>query len=143
MEAGASTASVRTASFLPGCDPILCRKEGLLLMTTLGRTCLGVVVGLLLLAGILPGCVSSSATFVAKAQGYAVTRGQCVKVVNLHSQEITPLKDGVALKIDKPGCKVTLQFDGDKTQVLELAAGSILVHGKDGAYVLEPHATSD
>jgi hypothetical protein len=112
-------------------------------MTRVGRTLLGVVVGPLLLAGFLPGCVSSSATFVAKAQGYAVTRGQCIKVVNLHSEEITPLKDGVALKIDRPGCKVTLQFDGDKTQVLELAMGSILVHGKDGAYVLEPHTDND
>ena len=112
-------------------------------MTSLGRTRLGVVVGLLLLAGLLPGCVSSSASFVAKAQGYAVTRGQCIEVANLHSEEITPLKDGVALKINEPGCMVTLQFDGDNTQVLKLPVGSILVHGKDGAYVLEPHAESD
>jgi hypothetical protein len=112
-------------------------------MTSLGHTPLGVVVGLLLLAGLLAGCVSSSASFVAEAQGYAVTRGQCIEVVNLHSEEITPLKDGVALKINKPGCRVTLQFDGDNTQVLELPVGSILVHGTDGACVLEPHAETE
>ena len=112
-------------------------------MTSLGRTRLGVVVGLLLLAGLLPGCVSSSASFVAEAEGYAVTRGQCIEVVNLHSKEITPLKDGVALKINEPGCMVTLQFDGDDTQVLKLPVGSILVHGQDGASVLEPHTEND
>lgn len=112
-------------------------------MTGLGRARLGLGVGLVLLAGLLPGCISSSASFVAEAQGYAVTQGQCIEVVALHSKAITRLKDGVALEISKPGCMVTLQFDGDDTQVLKLPVGSILVHGKEGAYVLEPHTDGD
>lgn len=112
-------------------------------MTSRGRACLDLVVGFVLLSGLLPGCVSSSVSFVAEARGYAVTQGQCIEVVALHSKEITPLKDGVALKISKPGCMVTLQFDGDDTQVLKLPVGSILVHGKEGAYVLEPHTDND
>jgi hypothetical protein len=98
----------------------------------------------LLLAVCLSACAASSASYVDKetSQGAMVTRGRVTKIENLNSDSLQSLSDGSAITVSKPGCRVTIEFAGKQSQVLELPAGARLVCAGDSDYVLIQTASS-
>ena len=92
------------------------------------------VLGLL----FLTSCELSGKKFVDNSVGYAVTRGQVLRVENLVMQKSDHLKDGVVLRIDEVGCMVSMKL-GDPVQVIEMKPGSLLVLCEKEDWVLQPY----
>ena len=85
----------------------------------------------------LSSCAASSLSYVEESRGYSVTRGEMVRVDDLNSPGKEQLSDGVVLKIDEPGCRVTFRID-EAYRVLELPPGGYLVLGEGVDAVLTP-----
>ena len=92
------------------------------------------VLGLL----FLTSCELTGRAFVDKSIGYAVTRGEVLRVENLVMQKSNHLNDGVVLRVDEVGCMVSIKM-GDPVQVIEMKPGSLLVLGEKEDWVLQPY----
>ena len=90
-------------------------------------------------------CSTSSQSYVEEISGYAVTRGRIQRVEDLHTDQMQPLTDGVAITVSRPGCRVSMLFDNDETRVIETDRGAIIVYGYANDYVLraEPEWNKD
>jgi len=93
----------------------------------------GVVLGALALLG---ACASSSTSYIADQTGYAVTRGRIVAVENLYTDNIEPLADGLAVTVSQPGCRVTMQFEDERTMEFDVDPGVVLVYGYGDDYIM-------
>lgn len=84
----------------------------------------------------MAGCAISSDAFVARQEGYTVSRGFVIRVTDLHSPRVTQLKDGTAYEVTEPGCSVVLEFGRGKRETFDLSPGDFFVHGRPFSYVL-------
>lgn len=89
----------------------------------------------------MTSCATSSLTYVEETRGFAVTRGEMVRVENLNSPGKEQLSDGVALEIDEPGCRVTLRIE-EVERIVEIGPGGQLVLGGGVDAVLQPLSAS-
>ena len=101
----------------------------------------------LLPAGLLLltlGCASADtcASYVDGLAGYSVTPGEITRIENLDARQLDNLADGVVITLAEAG-RVTLRFNKKESKVFEVAAGSLLVVGKDKDYVLQSHRQSE
>ena len=84
----------------------------------------------------LSACTTTSGSFVEERTGVAVIRGRITQVENLSAGKIRRFNDGIAVTINRPGCRVTMSFSETQKKVMELGPGAILVYGGDTDYVL-------
>lgn len=87
---------------------------------------------------LLTSCVLSSRSFVEKQSGYAILKGEVVRIENFNSQSKEALFDGIANHISAGGSRLTMKF-GEELDVFEPGPGSILVLSRHGDYLLQPH----
>ncbi len=89
---------------------------------------------------VVLGCASpeTCASYVEGLKGYSVTPGEITLIENLNAQQLDNLADGVVMTLGESG-RVTLRFSKNESKVFEIAAGSVLVVGKDKDYVLQSH----
>ena len=87
---------------------------------------------------LLPACGTSSAAYVDRSLGYAVTKGEVAQVKNLSSESSETLSDGVAIVVSGDNCEVTMKF-GDNYQPIRVGPQSIVVYGEQMDYILEPY----
>jgi len=75
---------------------------------------------------------------MTQARGYAVTRGEITRIENLYTDYFERLRDGVAITISKPDCRVTIKFDERQSRTFVLGPQVILVLGAQSDYILQP-----
>lgn len=88
-----------------------------------------------LLLLLLAGCSTTAISYIDQQPGYSVTRGRIERVENVSSEDLVPLADGVAVRLDQPAT-VTIRFDDDNTRVMDLGAGAIVICSHAADYVL-------
>ena len=93
----------------------------------------------LALSGLLASCGTSSGSFIKMHPSYSVAKGEVVRIENMNSNEVEALSDGRAVTVSRPGCRVTLAFDEERSKVFDVDKGTILVHGKKHDYLLLPN----
>ncbi|MEM7202325.1 MAG: hypothetical protein AAF628_18790 [Planctomycetota bacterium] len=90
----------------------------------------------LALLALLGSCATSGAEFAEQQAGFAVTKGEILRVDDLSSAALERLADGVAFEVAAPGCRVSLSFaDGERSE-LALPPGCLIVCSGSGDYVL-------
>lgn len=104
------------------------------------RASVDVLVRLAVLAALagVPACSTTGARYVEGMRGFAVIKGRITRIEALTADMILPLADGRALTVSKPGCRVTIRFDEDRMQVLDLGPGMMVVTGEESDYILQP-----
>ncbi len=93
----------------------------------------------LALSGLLASCGTSSGSFIKMHPTYSVAKGEVVRIENMNSNEVEALSDGRAVTVSRPGCRVTLAFDEERSKVFNVDQGTILVHGKKHDFLLLPN----
>ena len=91
----------------------------------------------LLLALSLSSCRTNSQKYAAEMLGYSSSRGQVTYFENLASNEMMRLSDGIAIKLNQDGCRVTMEF-GENMHIFEVGPGCIIVFGGREDFLLEP-----
>ena len=91
----------------------------------------------LLLLVFASSCVTTSREYVEKKLGYSSIKCRLVHFENLTSDEMERLADGIALHVDKEGCRATVQYE-DQSLNLDVVPGSIIVFGGEGDFLLQP-----
>jgi hypothetical protein len=84
----------------------------------------------------LGACTTTSSSFVEDRSGVAVIKGRIVQVENLSAGNIRRFDDGIAVTVNRPGCKVSIAFSDTQTKVMELGPGAIIVYGGETDYVV-------
>lgn len=90
----------------------------------------------LLLAVLASACSTTSTSFVEDQSGFSVTKGRVLRIENLESEDIETLADGVAFRMSRGDCRVTIEFPDGRKQHLTLPPGGILVCAHATDYVL-------
>lgn len=94
-----------------------------------------VVIPLLLL-----GCKSTAQEFVdERSKGKFIVKGTVVDISGLNTNKWEDLKDGFAITVAHPGCKVTLRQDDEASSrktTFPLVENDLIVHGYDGDFIL-------
>ena len=93
-------------------------------------------IGLLAAIATLSSCAISSRDYVNKLSGYAITEGRITRIENLSTQNVQPLKDGIAVTVGIPGCRVLIQFENGEEKAFDVNSGVILVHGYDCDFIV-------
>ncbi|MEE8142795.1 MAG: hypothetical protein V3T77_06820 [Planctomycetota bacterium] len=91
----------------------------------------------LLAASFTSGCALHSFEYAASKLGYSTTRGEITNFENFDSSAMERLADGIALKVDSDGCRITLDFGNDQ-HIFEVGPGCIVVFGGHEDFLLEP-----
>ena len=92
--------------------------------------------GLILAVSFLAACGTTSKSYVDSISGYSVVRGRVTEIDNLSAEQKAVFSDGLAVKVTKPGCKVTITFPDKQTKTVDLEPGMILVHGYAEDFIL-------
>lgn len=85
----------------------------------------------------LSACGTTCRQYVDGMVGYSSTRGRVTVVEQLGCQSVQHLADGVRVKVAGDGCRVTMDFGRERTD-LEVAPGCVIVFGEDEDFILEP-----
>ena len=93
---------------------------------------------------VLSSCAVTSRDYVEELTGYATTEGRITRIESLNSKKVEPLKDGIAVTVGQPGCRVLIRFENGEEKVFDVYEDVILVHGYDCDFILrsefaEPH----
>ena len=90
----------------------------------------------------LSSCSTSAEDYVQEMPGYSIVKGRFTRVENLHSEEMTPLADGIVFVLSRSDCRVSMEFEDEQHKVFNLDQGVILVHGNDHDYILQSETTN-
>ena len=90
----------------------------------------------------LSACSTSAESYVQDMPGYSIVKGRFTRIENMHSEEMTPLSDGIAFVLSRSDCRVSVEFDDYQHKVFNLDQGVILVHGADHDYILQSETTN-
>ncbi len=85
----------------------------------------------------LSACATSAESYIAEMPGYSVVHGRITRIENLHTEDVTPLSDGMVFVLSRPDCRVSIEFEDEQRKVFNVGQGVILVHGAAGDYILE------
>ena len=85
----------------------------------------------------LSACAMSAESYIAEMPGYSVVHGRITRIENLHTEDVTPLSDGMVFVLSRPDCRVSIEFEDEQRKVFNVGQGVILVHGAAGDYILE------
>ena len=85
----------------------------------------------------LSACKTTAESYVAEMPGYSVVTGRITRIENLHTEDVTPLSDGMVFVLSQPDCRVSITFEDDQRKVFNVGQGVIIVHGAKGDYILE------
>jgi hypothetical protein len=93
-------------------------------------------IGFLAAIATLSSCAMSSRDYVNELSGYAITEGRITSIENLNTQDVQPLKDGIAVTVGIPGCRVMIQFENGEQKAFDVHSGVILVHGYECDFIV-------
>jgi tetratricopeptide (TPR) repeat protein len=91
----------------------------------------------LLALPVCASCLTSSSQYLDDFRAYAVARGTILKVENLTMDGAMHLRDGFAVPITVPGCRVTIDFDRE-TQTVDMHPGGVLVFSTNEDLLILP-----
>jgi tetratricopeptide (TPR) repeat protein len=82
-------------------------------------------------------CRNTSEAYASAFKPFSKARGRIVEVEGLQTRSTKYLQEGLAVAVAEPGCRVTMDFEG-QTATVEAVPGSVLVFSAGGDILLTP-----